>query len=120
MGGDGYIMKEEDPGEIIHAVRDVLAGHIYVSEEVLAGDAPARAKERAAEPPRPLASLTDTELEILEHLGQGQSNQEIGRDLGMKPKAVAAAGESIRKKLKLKSEHALIRYAVCWIEGGRQ
>jgi DNA-binding NarL/FixJ family response regulator len=36
-GGDGYIMKQEDPAEIVHAVRDVLAGHIYVSEEVLAG-----------------------------------------------------------------------------------
>ena len=36
-GGDGYIMKQEDPEEIVHAIRDVLGGHIYVSEEVLAG-----------------------------------------------------------------------------------
>ena len=34
-GGDGYIMKQEDPDEIINAIRDVLAGHIYVSDEVL-------------------------------------------------------------------------------------
>ena len=27
-GGDGYIMKQEDPQEIIFAIRDVLAGHI--------------------------------------------------------------------------------------------
>src|SRR6202012_2166577 len=33
-GGDGYIMKQEDPQEIVQAIRDVLAGHIYVSEDV--------------------------------------------------------------------------------------
>src|SRR5207302_1303000 len=36
-GGDGYIMKQEDLDEIIHAIRDVLGGHIYVSEEVMGG-----------------------------------------------------------------------------------
>jgi DNA-binding NarL/FixJ family response regulator len=35
-GADGYIMKEEDPDEILRAIRDVLAGRIYVSEAVLA------------------------------------------------------------------------------------
>jgi DNA-binding NarL/FixJ family response regulator len=34
-GGDGYIMKLEDPVEIIYAIHDVLEGHIYVSEEVM-------------------------------------------------------------------------------------
>ena len=33
-GGDGYIMKQEDPEEIIRAIRDVLGGRIYVSEDV--------------------------------------------------------------------------------------
>src|ERR1039458_8841599 len=34
-GGDGYVMKQQDPEEIIDAIRDVLAGRIYVSEEVM-------------------------------------------------------------------------------------
>jgi DNA-binding NarL/FixJ family response regulator len=32
--GDGCIMKEEDLHEIIHAIHDVLAGRIYVSDKV--------------------------------------------------------------------------------------
>ena len=36
-GGDGYIKKDEDPDEIIHAIRDVLNGHIYISEEIVSG-----------------------------------------------------------------------------------
>jgi DNA-binding NarL/FixJ family response regulator len=34
-GGDGYIMKNEDPQEIIQAIRDVLGGTIYLSEAML-------------------------------------------------------------------------------------
>jgi len=35
-GGDGYIMKQEDPEEIIHAIRDVLVDTPMVSEQVMA------------------------------------------------------------------------------------
>jgi DNA-binding NarL/FixJ family response regulator len=43
-GGDGYIMKQEDPDEIVHAVHDVLEGRIYVSEEVMESS---RVRERS-------------------------------------------------------------------------
>jgi DNA-binding NarL/FixJ family response regulator len=33
-GGNGYMRKQGDPEELIHAIRDVLAGGIYVSEDV--------------------------------------------------------------------------------------
>jgi DNA-binding NarL/FixJ family response regulator len=36
-GADGYVLKLDNLEEVVHAIRDVLAGHIYVSEEVLAG-----------------------------------------------------------------------------------
>jgi CheY-like chemotaxis protein len=34
-GGNGYMVNEDDPEEIICAIHDVLEGHIYVSEEVM-------------------------------------------------------------------------------------
>lgn len=115
-GGDGYIMKQEDPQEIILAIRDVLAGHIYVSEEVFAGDSsrrPAEAKAGA------LDQLTDSELEVLEMFGQGKTNQEISHQLGLSGAEVSTHSHSIRQKLKLESTNALIRYAVCWVEDSR-
>jgi DNA-binding NarL/FixJ family response regulator len=33
-GGNGYLRKQGDPEELIHAIREVLAGRIYVSEDV--------------------------------------------------------------------------------------
>jgi DNA-binding NarL/FixJ family response regulator len=119
-GGDGYVMKDEEPGEIIDAIHDILEGHIYVSEQVLSGKHGA-ASGATAEPSREsrrLAELTDTELEILELLGYGKTNQEIARKLRLAARKVSASLTAIQRKLKLKSYNALIRYAVCWTEAG--
>lgn len=115
LGGDGYIMKQEDPGEVVTAIHDVLRGHIYVSEAVLTGQKPNAAKPDSG---NLLDSLSDAQLEILELLGQGATCAEIGERLGLNTLAVASECEAIRKALRLKSENALIRYAVCWVEIG--
>lgn len=117
-GGDGYIMKEESPDEIINAIRDVLDGHIYVSEDVMSGEAKVSAKPDTKPEKRPLDHLTDLELNVLELLGRGQNNNEIADRLGLKTKEVATHCGQVRKKLKLKTDNALIRYAVCWVETG--
>jgi DNA-binding NarL/FixJ family response regulator len=118
-GGDGYIMKQEDPDEVVHAIRDVLGGHIYVSEEIMVGGLKAESKRSPEQKSRPLSRLTDDEIEILEHLGQGKSNGEIARLRRSRAKQVAADCAQLRRKLKLKTTNALIRYAVCWVEGGK-
>lgn len=117
-GGDGYIMKQEDPEEVVDAIRDVLAGHIYVSEEVLASKAHPPKKSQESVAARPLDELTDSQLQILEGLGLGHDNPEIARNLKMTPRAVGAEVKQIRSKLKLKTDNELIRYAVCWVEAG--
>ncbi|HTY87999.1 MAG TPA: response regulator transcription factor [Candidatus Acidoferrum sp.] len=118
-GGDGYIMKQEDPEEIVHAIRDVLGGHIYVSEEVLANRVDD--SRNSAEKPemRPLDRLTDQELNILEVLGRGKNVQEIARQLQLSVEHVIAHCAQMRRKLKLKSDNALVRYAAFWVEDGQ-
>ena len=118
-GGDGYIMKQEDPEEVVHAIRDVLGGHIYVSDEIMAGGVKVAEAGRSEPKSRPLGQLTDGELEVLELLGEGKTNLEIARQLHLKPGTVSAHCTQISRKLNLKSINALIRYAVCWVEGGK-
>lgn len=115
LGADSYIMKQEDPSEIVTAIHDVLAGHIYVSEEVLeARDL----KTSKASDSSPLDGLSDSQLEILQILGKGKTCAEIGKLLGLSSQAVASECEKMRKQLRLKTDNALIRYAVCWVETG--
>ena len=117
-GGDGYIMKQEDPEEIVHAIRDVLGGHIYVSEEVLASNANAALKPASKPEARPLDQLTDQELNILELLGRGKNSDEIARQLHFDVRKITADCAQMRRKLGLKSDNALVRYAVFWVEEG--
>ena len=115
-GGDGYIMKEEDPEEVVHAIRDVLSGRIYVSEQVMAGKKKGVQARGSESKSRPLGELTDVELEVLELLGEGKTNLEIARQLHFRPGPASARCTQIKRKLNLRSTNALIRYAVCWVE----
>jgi len=117
-GGDGYIMKQEHPEEIVRAIRDVLGGHTYVSEEVLASTAKASLKRTSKPEIRPLDQLSDLELNILELLGRGKNNQEIARQFQIDVRKIIAHCAAMRRKLRLKSDNALVRYAVFWVEDG--
>jgi len=119
-GGDGYIMKQEDPEEILHAVRDVLAGHIYVSEQVFEnrsrslGASSSQKKRKVSS----LEMLTDSELEILELLGQGKSDKEMAKQLDLSAEAIKRGCRAIQKKLGFKNANALTCYAATWITNG--
>ncbi|MGC3960078.1 MAG: response regulator transcription factor [Verrucomicrobiota bacterium] len=115
-GGDGYVMKEQDPEEIVHAIRDVLAGHIYVSEEVMQQSTPGR--RFGVTPNFKLVNLADDDLVILELLGKGRSEPEMARQLGVSVATIAIRCKRIQNKLKLKTANALVRYAVCWVADG--
>jgi DNA-binding NarL/FixJ family response regulator len=118
LGGDGYIMKQEGPSEIVNAIHDVLENHIYISDEVLSSSGKAASTRKPKSPARPLDQLTDSELEILELLGRGQSDEEIAEQLRLPLERIRAECVEIRRRLNLKSYNALVRYAVCWVETG--
>jgi DNA-binding NarL/FixJ family response regulator len=117
-GGDGYIMKQEDPDELVRAIQDILAGHIYVSEAVLAHRSKPAAPEAGRGETRGLASLTDAQLSLLQLLGRGKTHAEIGRELNLSVRTVANRCVQLRKQLQLNTSNQLIRYAVCWVESG--
>jgi DNA-binding NarL/FixJ family response regulator len=116
LGADGYIMKPEDPDEIIHAIRDVLNGHIYISEEILAGPSAKNGRLPAGRAKHLQDNLSNSELKILGLLGQGKTSVEIARQLRSSTRRVNQSCREIKRKLRLKNQNALIRYAVCWVE----
>jgi DNA-binding NarL/FixJ family response regulator len=110
----GYIMKSEGGEKLIEAIRQVLRGKTYVSEnmsgkvlEIFSG------RTRRADDTT-IGKLTDRELEVFRLIGQGLTTREIGQRLRLSTKTVETHRMHVRGKLGLTSGPALIKYAVRW------
>ncbi len=116
-GARGYVMKLEASDMIVKAVRRVLRGGIYVSEEInerlLLGLAAGR-QELAQSP---LEVLSDRELEVFELTGRGLGTREIAERLHLSVKTVESYRARIKDKLNLKTAAELMQHAVQWVEG---
>jgi len=110
-GGRGYVMKQEAPKKVVAAIRRVLQGHIYVSEDM----ATRLVDQFVLTSPgatSPTSELSDRELEVLTLIGRGHGTRDIAEKLFLSVKTVEAHRERIKEKLKLKSGSELLRYAV--------
>lgn len=110
-GARGYIMKAEAAKSVVNAIRAVLRGDVYVSEQMAAKLATRKDGEtgRAA---GGVDRLTDRELQILRCIGRGMSVREIADELYISGKTVEAHREHIKQKLNLVSSGELLRYAI--------
>jgi DNA-binding NarL/FixJ family response regulator len=115
-GGRGYIMKQEGGEKFLRAIRQVLAGQIYVSEkmssrilEIFSG--------RPTETSRsPVQKLSDREFEVFQLIGQGIGTRDIAEQLHLSVKTVEVHRANIKKKLDLKTAPDLVRQAVRWFD----
>jgi len=119
-GARGYISKRESTGKIVDAIRQVRAGRVFASSELLARLAE-RMVGRAPLPPQGAISiLSDREIEVFQRLGQGQTTRQIATDLSVSIKTVQAYCARIKEKLSIGSGTELMRAAVRWVERERR
>jgi DNA-binding NarL/FixJ family response regulator len=114
-GARGYVMKQETPQTLLHAIQQVLEGRIYVSERMSAQILESYySAHRAANSASPIEQLSDREFEIFHLVGQGRKNEEIAQQLHLSTKTVSVHQGNIRRKLSLKNASDLIRFAMRW------
>ena len=111
-GARGYIMKEEATDRVLAALRRVLRGEIWVSDDVGARLLQKLSKGGTPAESSPLAGLTDRELVIFRMLGLGLSVREIAEKLNLSTKTVDTHRDRIKEKLNFKSSLELLRYAI--------
>jgi DNA-binding NarL/FixJ family response regulator len=115
-GADGYITKEHATGDIVAAIRDVLAGKLYLSQatgEKLLQRAVGRRKKAGQQ--LAIDALSDRELEVLRLIGQGVKTDQIAAQLHLSIRTVWTYRDRIRDKLQLRDAVDLVRYATRWV-----
>lgn len=114
-GARGYIMKQEATRNVVNAIRKVLEGGIYLSDNMVNRALKQFSDGRGDITTSPLSRLTDRELEVLELLGQGSSSREIAKKLHVSIKTVDTHRENIKDKLTLRNANELVQYAIHWV-----
>lgn len=107
-GASGYILKGAETDELLHAVRVVSRGEVYL-HSIMARRLVQDYLGRLGETSTP--SLSPREKEILNLLAEGYSNKEIAEQLVISPSTVHTHTNNIMGKLELNSRHELIQYA---------
>lgn len=113
-GARGYIMKRETTKNIITAIRQVLEGKLYISENVASTMAAQYVGGKTLATMSPVEKLSDRELAVFELLGQGRGTRQIGETLRVSVKTVQAYCARIKEKLNLRSATELLREAIRW------
>ncbi|OGA20657.1 MAG: DNA-binding response regulator [Betaproteobacteria bacterium RIFCSPLOWO2_02_FULL_65_24] len=112
-GARGYVLKGVPARELASVVRATANGEVYVPPSLAAGMMVALTRGR---PPDPLEELTEREREILELVGRGHTNREIGQRLHLSEKTIKHYITNILEKLQVRSrvEAALVAARRDW------
>lgn len=111
-GARGYVTKRETTGKIVAAIREVLAGRIFVSDELKAMIAERMLSGSASK--ADVSLLSDRELEVFRMLGQGRETREIAASLKISVKTVQVYFARIKEKYGLAGHNELLREAILW------
>jgi DNA-binding NarL/FixJ family response regulator len=114
MGARGFMNKGEDVKTIVHAIRAVLDGSVYLSARMLKWFTSCAMTSETIEWRHPLGSLSPRELQVFEMLGRGLDIKEISEQLSIDHKTVELYRQRIKKKLDVPSAPAVLRTAVLW------
>ncbi|MCU0822273.1 MAG: response regulator transcription factor, partial [Spirochaetes bacterium] len=116
-GAKGYVMKQEAPETIVTAIRHILKGNTFFSDNVTT-----RLFSRIAEggtnanKTSPVDLLSDRELEIFQMIGRGFSSRQISGKLHISIKTVENHRARIKEKLNLSSAIELVQHATLWVQ----
>jgi DNA-binding NarL/FixJ family response regulator len=107
-GARAYVLKGVSAQELARVIRAAAAGDTYVSPSLAAEMLVALTRVRA---PDPLQELTPREREILELIGAGLTNREIGNRLALSEKTIKHYVTNVLQKLQVRSRVEAALYA---------
>jgi DNA-binding NarL/FixJ family response regulator len=114
-GARGYVMKQAPTIEVMKAIRAVLSGELYLSENMRSRMVRQHLRGKTAPRQSDVEVLSDRELEIFEMIGNGRTTRQIALKLHLSISTVETHRAHIKEKLRLANSVELVRHAVEWI-----
>lgn len=108
-GADGYLTKDAEPEELIHAMKRILSGSRYISPNL--AEYLAQAVTRC-ETSQPQLLLSDREYQVLQGLAAGKSLTQMGEEFNLSVKTISTYRSRLLEKLKLSNNSEVVRYAL--------
>ncbi|MBI4701831.1 MAG: response regulator transcription factor [Deltaproteobacteria bacterium] len=108
-GAAGFVTKSGSSAELLDGVRRAARGGMYVAPAVAETIAHALGQTGG---PRPEASLSDRELQILTRLARGQGAAEVAQALALSRSTVESHRGRLMKKLGLRHNADIARFAI--------
>lgn len=116
-GARGYIVKREATEQVVKAIRRLLSGDIYVSDQLAARLAKQMVERRLDAGESAVDSLSNRELQVFRFIGQGYRPSQIADALRISEKTVESYRARIKEKLQLKDATELLQHAIQWAQG---
>ena len=111
-GAAGFVLKRSAADELIHAIRTVAAGGIYLDPRLAGKLVSIYVDYRSIAEPNHPGELTEREAEVVRLIAMGHSNKEIAARLSISVKTVETHKARSLEKLDLHSRADLVRYAL--------
>ncbi len=110
-GVRGYVLKRSAAENLVHAIRAVATGGLYVDPAIIdrVFDRTTASRGRAGKPGMP--DLTEREAEVLKFASLGFTNKETARSLDVSVKSVETYKARGLEKIGIRSRAELVRYA---------
>lgn len=111
-GARGYVMKKEAQENIIRAIKKIISGGIYLSENIsekILNEMICGSHENISDPSK---LLSNREFEIFQFIGQGLNSKEISIRMNITKNTVDSHKRHIKEKLNLKNSTELMKKAV--------
>ncbi|MFJ8440038.1 response regulator [Kitasatospora griseola] len=108
-GASGYVLKAIRGTDLLSAVRDVAAGKSLL-DPVATGRVLARLREGGEKEDERIAQLTKQERRILDLIGEGMTNRQIGNELHLAEKTVKNYVSSLLAKMGMERRTQVAAY----------
>lgn len=107
-GVSGYVLKSQVANDLVHAIQEVCRGSVYLSPSISRAVVGAYLS-KSDFPDDPLSAR---ERQVLQFVGEGKSNKEVAKQLGISVKTVESHRARLMRKLDLHETAGLVRYAI--------